>query len=292
MTFASPLPAVIVRPPLVARPETAGDGEPDCVPLFFGPPQGALFGCHHRPPAGAARRAGVVLCGPIGQESIRAHRAFKQLAVQLARSGFDCLRFDWYGSGDSAGDDGDGGIERWRNDAASAIRLLRSRCGVETVALVGLRLGASLAALTAVDRSDVDSLVMWDPVVAGGAYVDDLVAGHRARLRAFPAPVKLPSTTEPPAEALGFALPAALRSNLAALDLAGMVRPPAPRILVVDTRAAAALGPLRDRLSGLGARVDLAPIDTPSIWIEDLNKVLVPHAVLKAITTWIDACYP
>ncbi len=282
-----PRPAPFVRPALVARPGTGGGAEPECVPLFFGTPGGALFGCHHRPPMHPGRRTGIVICGPVGQESIRAHRALKQLAGQLVRAGFHCLRFDWYGTGDAAGGDSDGRLERWREDAVSAMDVLRARSGVASVALVGLRLGASLAAQAAVDGGGVDGLVLWDPVVDGAVYLDDLAARHRARMRSFPVPVKAPPAGEPVAEVLGFGLPAALRSDLAALDLLALPVPPGPRVFVVDTGVPTDLGRLRGHLTELGSRVDVVSIDTPSIWIEDINKVLVPHAVLKAITAWL-----
>ena len=86
-------------------------------PLHFGPVGSPLFGCYH-PPDGAARRSGVVLCYPFGQEYVRAHRAFRLLANRLASVGFHVLRFDYHGCGDSSGGRGRGDLSRWKSDTA------------------------------------------------------------------------------------------------------------------------------------------------------------------------------
>src|ERR1051325_66360 len=50
---------------------------------------------------------GVVLCAPLGYEQVHAHRSFRVLADQLAAAGVTALRFDYHGTGDSAGRDED-----------------------------------------------------------------------------------------------------------------------------------------------------------------------------------------
>ncbi len=257
------------------------------TPLYFGEPGEALFGCWHAPIGGPARSTGIVLCPPTGQEYILAHRTFRLLAARLARQGFHCLRFDWYGCGDSSGEDADGRLDRWRADAVAAIDLMRTRSGVRSVAAVGLRLGATLAALAAAGRGDVDCLVLWDPVVNGRGFVEAMGKQHRDRLRRFPVLVETPPAGRVVTEALGFPVGDDLRADLDRLDLSALSAAPAGRILLVDTRTGSAVEPIERRLTQLGAQVEVRSIDTPSIWIEDINKVLVPHAVLQAILAWL-----
>lgn len=257
-------------------------------PFFFGEPDESLFGCWHAPVEHDGRSTGVVLCPPIGQEYIRAHRTFRQLAGRLARQGFHCLRFDWTGCGDSAGDDDAGRVERWRKDAGMAIDVLRDRSGVRTIAMVGLRLGAPLAGLAAAERGDIETLVLWDPVICGHAYLESLVRQHRARMRDFPVLITTPPAGQAPSEALGFPVSEGLRADLEGLDLSTLSRRPARDVLLVETRRAAEIEPLKDPLERLGVRVETALIETPSMWIEDINKVLVPHAVLQAVVAWLD----
>src|SRR5690242_13811216 len=73
---------------------------------YFGPEERPLFGWLHRP-AGAAPRIGLVICNPFGYEAICAHRSLKHFARTAAENGCAALRFDYDGTGDSAGDDFD-----------------------------------------------------------------------------------------------------------------------------------------------------------------------------------------
>ena len=71
------------------------------VPLFFGAASRSLFGWYHAP-AEPRRATGVVICNPIGDDDVRAHRPLRHLAERLARAGLAVLRFDFDGTGDSS----------------------------------------------------------------------------------------------------------------------------------------------------------------------------------------------
>jgi uncharacterized protein len=152
-------------------------------PFFFGStPSVSLFGAYHAPPRGGAGKA-VLICPPVGHEYVRSHRALRNLGVQLSRSGCAVLRFDYLGVGDSCGEMGDGRVSQWLTDISLASDELRRRSGHASVVLIGLRLGATLAALAAARRSDVERLVLWDPVLSGRDYVDELMVLQRAWLQ-------------------------------------------------------------------------------------------------------------
>ena len=145
-------------------------------PFFFGNSQAATVRC--LPSSQSADVRGppaVVLCYPLWQEYMRAHRAFRQLAMLLSKAGFSVLRFDYFGTGDSAGESDAGDVSRWTHDISTAIDELKDTAGVSKVSLVGLRVGASLAAAVAAERKDLDRIVLWDPVVGGKAYVEKMV---------------------------------------------------------------------------------------------------------------------
>ena len=63
----------------------------------------------------------IVLCYPMAHEYMYVHRAFRQLANRLARTGFHVFRFDYYGFGDSAGESEESHIEQWIKDISEAI---------------------------------------------------------------------------------------------------------------------------------------------------------------------------
>ena len=150
-------------------------------PQFFNNSTGGqLYGVYHRPTKAtqSAPRA-IVICSPLGQEYIRSHWSCKLLAKQLARGGAHVLRFDLSGHGNSSGRiDQQQSLQSWTDDIGQAIDCIREKSNATSVTLLGLRFGATLAALTAEQRPDVHSLVAWEPVLAGERYLQGLRAMH------------------------------------------------------------------------------------------------------------------
>jgi pimeloyl-ACP methyl ester carboxylesterase len=134
--------------------------------LSIGTAQRRLFAIHE-PAAAAPRIRAAVLCQPLGTEYTYAHRSMRQLAVRLAMSGFHTLRFDYYGTGDSAGTESQIDPAGCQGDVESAIEALADIAGTARVTLIGLRAGANIAAHVAARRAaDIEALVLWDPLVA------------------------------------------------------------------------------------------------------------------------------
>jgi alpha/beta superfamily hydrolase len=135
------------------------------TPFYFGSADRRLFGVYD--PAhkiGGATRAAVV-CYPSGDEQIHAYRTLRQLAARMSQAGIHVLRFDYYGTGDSSGETGEGDIASWCDDIKTAIAELKDMTGATRVSLVGLRLGANLAARVAAKRpAEIDNLVLWEPL--------------------------------------------------------------------------------------------------------------------------------
>ena len=201
------------------------------LPLYFGSSSARLFGVYH--PAGSARprQSGVVLCPPAGHEYIRAHRSLRQLAVRLSGAGFHVMRFDYFGCGDSAGEAEDASLTTWIGDIGAAVEELQDTAGVRRVCLVGLRLGATLAAHAAEDRSDVDAVVLWDPVVSGREYLDGLRRLQQQWLHDRPGSRRFAFSRHVP-EVIGFPLTERMRHGLDAMDLRALRRTSLRRIVV------------------------------------------------------------
>jgi pimeloyl-ACP methyl ester carboxylesterase len=120
-----------------------------------------------------------LLCSGIKNDAMTGHRSFRQLANALAACGYPTLRFDYPGTGDSADpeDPQHGSIEAWavwQKSIHTAIDLLRRQSGAEQIVLIGLRLGATLAATVASQRDDVAAMVMLAPVLRGRSYINQL----------------------------------------------------------------------------------------------------------------------
>jgi alpha/beta superfamily hydrolase len=256
-------------------------------PFYFGPPDQALFGCYHAPQPALARPCGLVLCNPMGHEYIRAHRALRQLAVRLAKAGFHVLRFDYYGSGDSSGDDEQGSLAQWRVDIETAIQELRRRSRVRRIYLAGLRLGASLAALIGEAREDLAGLVLWEPVINGESYIEELAGQHQALLWRFANQPKDRPVGSRPTELLGFPLTDTLSAELLALDLLSVQTPRSGKVLLIEREPSPDAKRLHDHLASLSAQMQHQQIPGPKVWTEDPDKGLVPHQTLQAIVAWL-----
>ncbi|HJM58258.1 MAG TPA: alpha/beta fold hydrolase [Planctomycetota bacterium] len=231
---------------------------------------------------------GLVLCAAQGHEYIQFHRPFRQLAIQLSEAGCAVLRFDFSGCGDSEGNQEGWSLEGWRDDVAVAIEELKQRVRTTRVGLVGLRLGATLAMQVAETRDDIDAVVVWDPVVDGSAYLSEMRDQYKRMLRYAHV---LPANDDGGGdeEVLGFPLPRSLAAELDRVDLLGPQRPPAERVLVIESNEAFAQDALREHLSGLGTQVDHRRFSNPNLWAwtEDFGRVHVPRQVLETIGTWV-----
>ncbi|MGX7707473.1 alpha/beta fold hydrolase [Methylobacterium sp. Gmos1] len=197
-----------------------------------------------------ARRRGVLLCGTFGFEQWCAYRSWRELAAMIAGTGCPTLRFDYPGQGDSrdpAGPEIPAALDAIR----SGIAYLRDQAGAEEIVVVGLRLGATLAALAG---ADIDRLVMLAPFATGKAYRREMAM--QARLIDV-MPDRTPMPQEPDSLMVGsFLLGPQTLADLARLDLAAAERAPAPRILMLGPKVEA----LAERYRALGSSVETGPL--------------------------------
>lgn len=235
-------------------------------PFYFGPEE-ALFGIYHA--AADLARGSALLCPPLGQDMIRSHRFYRQLADSLALQGIAVLRFDYYGSGDSAGDSGDLDWTRCVADTACAANELRARSGCTRLIGFGARLGGSIA-LSAATGARFSELLLWDPVMDGGAHVAQLDTMQDA-LRVDPKRFSKPRTSAEAAEQwLGFPTSANLRRQLGAWH----AESPSIRTRVFDS-----LPPTAGRRWGalLGNDGDVIKLPAAANW-DQLDRL--EHAIL------------
>ena len=142
-------------------------------PFFLAREGGQRFCLYH--PAADDCRGAVLYVHPFGEEMNRSRRMAALQARALAAQGVAVLQIDLLGCGDSSGESADMRWVGWKADLAAAHAWLAERTGQPAV-LLGLRLGALLAADYA--RSAVAplaGLVLWQPVHAGSAYINQFL---------------------------------------------------------------------------------------------------------------------
>ncbi len=257
-------------------------------PLYFGTSKKPLYGLY-QPPSGESTDRGVVLCYPIGPEYVVAYPAFRQLATGLTKAGFHVFRFDFFGSGDSAGDSGDGDLEHWRDDLGFAIEELADTSGASSISLAGLRLGASIAATVAAQRDDIDQLVLWEPVAIGSDLIRELETTEREYLRRILPRPRTAMRNTLHLEVLGYPVRDDLRHGLEQLDLRTLGGAPAKSTLILERPAAGAGRVLQPALTKLGAKVDHVQMDGPKIWAREggLEESLIPFEIVNRIVGWM-----
>jgi alpha-beta hydrolase superfamily lysophospholipase len=256
------------------------------VPFLFDVPAGKCFGWFH--PAQRERRStGVVLCRPMGYEALCSHRSYTLLAQALAQAGFDVLRFDYHGTGDSSGADTDAGrVGAWIASTEAAVGELKRIAGVSRVALFGVRLGATLAVQAAAALGGVDSLVLWAPCVIGRAFVREMRAASANRT--------MGSSDEAAGEldAMGCLYTAQTLADLQALDCAGVQRPPARQALIIARDDLPQEGPLPARYRELGMNVTFAKWPGYTGMMAEPLDAQLETATLDAIVNWLSSTEP
>ncbi|HEY5756943.1 MAG TPA: alpha/beta hydrolase [Steroidobacter sp.] len=156
------------------------------TPFFFAREDARLFGILHLP-EGAAKPLAFVMSHPFGEEKLWSHRVFVSCARALAARGHAVLRFDYFGAGDSSGMSADASLDSHRADLQAALGALEQRVpAIEQIGLIGLRLGGTFAALLAESNAQQPisarlrgaPLVLWDPVLDGDAYFQELLRSN------------------------------------------------------------------------------------------------------------------
>ena len=228
----------------------------------------------------------VVLCPPLSLEGVCTRRTFALLADDLATAGILTLRFDYDGTGDSVGGDEDPDrVPAWIESVHQAIAFVRA-AGAPRVAVVGMRLGATLAAAALADDgadpagTPVDGLVLWDPCASGRSYLRAQRALHVFSLDDG-------ATDDGSVEAPGMVFGPETVAALGELNLETMEGKLAGRVLVLRRESQsqgrralerfAAARPVEEGVaSGQEDLVDVRP-----------DAVKIPHASLAAVAAWL-----
>ncbi len=256
-------------------------------PFYFGDSENPLFGIYH-PPTNANKKLneGVLLCYPQAREYEITHWAMRQLASLMAKAGAHVLRFDYSGTGDSAGDYESVSIDKWKSDIQIAIDELKDTAWVKKVSLVGLRMGATLAALTA-EEIEVKNLILWDPVVTGKDYINEL--SHVQNVLSSRLGISNASNGtngHRPDGFLGYPSPPGLESSIKEIDLAKNFQTKAEKTFLVVSQEIPEYLRLRDHLTEQGNPFEYRLAPDNGNWgnTKENWEIFFAQNILQAIT--------
>jgi alpha-beta hydrolase superfamily lysophospholipase len=242
--------------------------------------EGPIFGWYHACPGAAQADCVAVICGPIGHEYTRSHRSMRHLADRLAEAGVPAVRFDYHGMGDSPGAELDPDrVAYWQSSIRAAMRQARALSGRRRVCLVGVRLGATMAALVA-SETPVDLLVLWNPVTKGRAYVRELQAIAMSAARTS-------SDADSGLESAGFVLSSETLDALRSVDLMNTPCEVNDRALVIGRDDLAADKSLCEHLVAGGVACDYKRVPGWLGMMADHQFTVVPDEALETITEWV-----
>lgn len=175
----------------------------------------SLYGTLYMPSRRPAN--GVVLCEPFGEEKRCSARMMTRLARRLAEAGHAVLRFDYSGTGDSAGLHSQARWSEWEAETAAAGGFLMSESGCVSLCFSGFRAGGLLAATAALSVKESTSLILVEPFLSGADLLQELE--RREQLKRLPAVDGTAGT----AEYGGFPVSSEMREEMRVRALAGMV---------------------------------------------------------------------
>lgn len=214
-------------------------------PLWLDEASRCLYAAIHPAAPGGFPGAlpGVLIVPPLLHEQPRSRRFVTEVASGLAAMGMPCLRFDFYGTGDSDGTGDQLDFGSMHRDLDLAIAALRARTGVDAVVVLGWRAAALPLFDWLRDRRSANLLVLWEPLADGQRWLADLeredAAERRQRPRPRPGVPRLADVND--GQLMGFAASAQLRRELARTRLVAEPHAPAVPIWVVIRPDAPAL---------------------------------------------------
>jgi pimeloyl-ACP methyl ester carboxylesterase len=251
--------------------------------IFFGSKQRPLFGWLHSVPAPA--RLGVVICSPFGYEAICAHRSIRHLAERSAAAGMPALRFDYDGTGNSAGDDFEPGrLGAWVASVREAIKALRELTGIEKVALIGLRLGATLAALAAEGGTEIAALIAIAPAISAKSYLREL------RMLQLATDAKRGSTrsnSDSWLETCGFLVSAETQKSLSDIDLSRRTALSVPQVFILERAGFHGGERWAQQLRNHGIELERQEFQGYAEMMLDSHDSVVPEAMIQTVTDWL-----
>ena len=169
-------------------------------------------------------------------------------------------------------------------DVSAAADALRMTAGVLRLCVVGQRFGATLGAVAASRRSDIEGVALWDPIPKGEDYLAELRDAHQAWLDQERQEGRRPPRQ--PGEAVGFLTTEAMSRSIEGLRLDRLDPPPAREILLYEEYRASRATELAEHYRRLGATVEHRHNPCDPIPYRDVGRI--QRSAIDSLKRWVD----
>lgn len=234
--------------------------------FYFGRKK-SCFG-HYTPAQEFAQGRSVLIVPSIFGEALRTHWVNREVSKLLTGQGYDVLRFDFDGDGNSRSETTTVSAQDWVGNIQDAYAALVARSKATSVAVYAIRFGAGLS-LSALQAYPVESYVLWDPIISGKT-MRDVFAGPAISTDNVP-PMNAPFS--PKARLSGFSQVGLGKEFSETFLQINDVKTPDCNIQVIRTE------PSIEKLEGLSAS-QIVDVNYPTDWqMNDLPVIFAPKLI-------------
>lgn len=202
------------------------------------------------------------------------------------------LRFDFYGCGDSQGEDHEGSVSQRLTDIGVAVGEIGTRCEPSKLCLVGLRFGATLAMIYGAQNGGMEGMVLWDPIAKGNTYIGELGSAYPELLRSPVTAREDDGMAEHNGGALGLPRAQTLFRDLREINLLTTAQAPARSVLLIDSEHDNRPENLREHLGSLTSKLDYEHLTGVDFRTAESDKVLFANEVVQMAVSWISTKCP
>lgn len=145
--------------------------------FFFQHEGKRLFGIFHTPlnKDNIQHKIGIVMCQPYLIEPLITQRLEVDMARSLAQRGIPVFRFHYRGCGDSEGDFKDATLSSQISDTLRAIEVFAEQACLDSIGLLGIRLGGMVALMATEMEKRIKYLVLCEPIIEPKSYFLELL---------------------------------------------------------------------------------------------------------------------
>ncbi|MBJ6369748.1 alpha/beta fold hydrolase [Snuella sedimenti] len=137
--------------------------------------------CIHLHYSKTPNKKAFLFINPLFDEKKRSQKFQATTARALAIRGFNVVRFDFFGTGDSYGNFQELSVRTCLENSKSLLSFIREELDISDVYVLGIRWGASIALELASTETEINKLILIDPIISGKRYLTEL----RLRRKAF-----------------------------------------------------------------------------------------------------------